>query len=1042
MNKVGQKTISIIIPAYNVEKYLNYSVESILNQSYKNLEIIIVNDGSSDATARIIKELEEKDGRIKSVHHEENKGLFQTRITGVEASSGDYIAFVDADDSVSVDWFRLLLKKAEETQADIVLANTISKNDKKEMYIDNVSYFMTRKKYELDNEQILDYLMEDEGMCFSLHTVWNKIYSRELWNRSLPSLKKITKHFIMTEDIAFSVVLHYFAKRLAYSNHDGYFYYRNVDSSTISTNGVEKLKKNIADIKLSFDFVAEFLKEHNLYEKYEEKYLNWKNRYFRWWSYIVKINTINGTEEELNICNEFLDYFNKEEFEEAHEEDAFFTDVTTTWNDKLEKLKKLIMDDSIEYVSFDIFDTLVVRPFLEPTDLYVFMEEEFQKLCKGNMSFKDIRLNSEKKCRRQMQITAPAYQDVSLTEIYEQMSKDYNISLELCNVLKEKEETLEIRFCSVRKTSKELYEFAHAVGKKVILTSDMYLEEECINTILKKNGYNLHEKLFLSSKERFLKYKGDLFRVALKTCNILPESLLHIGDNWNVDFNAPQALGCRSYFFPKTKDILFNTLGDEYTGNAIRDTFNNFNAIIDKSVIMKSPIVRCLYALVANEIFDNPYVSFNPVSNYNRDSYFIGYFPVGMHLLGIIKWMVRELNIGKYKKIHFIARDGYLPKKMYDVVRKYEPLLPESNYIYASRKSMITAAIRSAYDLENIKNNCSVYGQTPESIYKIYADVLKPLDETMENVLLNKGILIDKKFGSEDEFQYFIDILKEFAFDETKAKKNFENCSNYFKSQISIGDVTFDLGYSGKLQSSICTALDFPVDVFFLHTNGFETNMEAKHSGYKVKSYYDYSTPMSGIVNEFIFSDYAPSCIGYSSDGKLVSPVFETKKIDYQEKFLLDEIALGCEKFINDFYETFNGYIHLFEYQPMDTSLPYEGFMNNPKWFDINLLKCIYLEDEYYGGISRSKMAEHWWWQMNYKAILLEEPKYSSMPIEPPVQIEQPVSTELIIPVRPELENLYADGVFVSFYKMINNKYPVGSKGRERIKKIAKLFFK
>ena len=90
-------TISIIIPIYNVEKYLSECLESIINQSYKNLEIICVNDGSTDKSLIIIKEYEKKDKRIKVISHN-NKGISATKNEGLKIATGDYITFIAPDD--------------------------------------------------------------------------------------------------------------------------------------------------------------------------------------------------------------------------------------------------------------------------------------------------------------------------------------------------------------------------------------------------------------------------------------------------------------------------------------------------------------------------------------------------------------------------------------------------------------------------------------------------------------------------------------------------------------------------------------------------------------------------------------------------------------------------------------------------------------------------------------------------------------------------------------------------------------------------------
>lgn len=1041
-NSKGKKLISVVIPAFNAEEYLEKCLKSVCRQSYNNLEIIIVNDGSTDETEKIAKRFAQEDKRIKYVSHAKNMGLFQARVTGVKKAEGEYIAFVDSDDYVGIDWLRLLVKKAIETQADIVVGNTICEDENHWKYIYNISYFSLISKECLIGEDILKTLIENEGMNFSAHTVWNKLYSRKIWEQGLKHFEKITEHFTMTEDIVFSIVLHFYAKKQAYSNHDGYFYFRNKKSSTVDTGQGEKLKKNIDDLIFSFTYVKNFLQEKGLFSKYEQKYQNWKNRYFRWWSYTLQNGLTQNTKEEEELKKKFLNFFEKEKYEYAQEVDGSFTEAITEWNPKYEELKKKIMEDEIEWVSFDIWDTLIVRPFLEPSDLFVFMQEDFEKLTQNKAVFKDIRMYAEEKCRKIMQIKNPNYKDVTLHEIYQQMSEEFSIPIEDCMSLAQKEEELEIKFSETRQTGKELYELAQCAKKKIILISDMYLQEETMKKILEKNGYCSHIYMFLSSKERCLKYSGELYQVAINTCKITEKNMLHIGDNWNVDYLKAKELGIQAWFLPKCKDILFNTLGDAYTGDSIGFTFDNRNSIIDLSKILKEPTVRCLYALVANEIYDNPFVSFNSLSNYNRNPYFIGYFPVGMHLLGIMKWITKELKKNNYEKIHFIARDGYLPKKMYDLVKNYEKNLPESQYIYASRKALNPIMIRKPEDFYSIKNNHEIFTQTPESIYKLYSSVLLPLDKKMREKYKKEGIRMERKFENENEFKFFLDKLIEFSYDKEKADENFLICRDYFQHHIGKRDVTFDLGYSGRLQESVCEALDYPIDTCYLHTNGVSAMWMAQKNGFQIKSYYDFTTPMSGVVNEFIFSEYGPSCIGYKKEqtGE-IAPVFEEKRMLYQEAFLLNEIERGCKNFIKKFYETFLQQMNYFEFRGMDTSLAYEKFLMNSKWFDINLFQNCYLEDEYYGNVSKKKLSDHWWWQINDRKSVIIEKENNHQESKNKVQyLESSGNTETIL--TDELQNFYQDGMFMALYRKMNEKYPIGSKKRERLKKIAGIFLK
>ena len=115
------KKLSIVVPNYNNEKYLKKCIECLLQQTYKNVEIIVVNDGSKGKSDEIMATYSDNP-KIKYVKHDVNKGLFQARLTGASNATGDYITFLDADDYVSIDYYRTMMRKAEETNSDMVIS--------------------------------------------------------------------------------------------------------------------------------------------------------------------------------------------------------------------------------------------------------------------------------------------------------------------------------------------------------------------------------------------------------------------------------------------------------------------------------------------------------------------------------------------------------------------------------------------------------------------------------------------------------------------------------------------------------------------------------------------------------------------------------------------------------------------------------------------------------------------------------------------------------------------------------------------------------
>lgn len=1030
-----EKKVSIIIPVYNVKKeLLDKCIRSVELQTYHNFEVIVVDDCTNEINKEQLEEYKKEYNNIRVVVHEENKGLFRARITGVENAKGEYILFVDADDYITVDWLRLLVKKAESENADITMGNTICENEEGLKYIINIAANYLKNKKSLEGEAIFKFLMEDEGRYFPIHTIWNKLYTKKIWKKIVDMYKNKNVHLIMTEDILFSVLLFYYAEKMAFTDHDGYFYYRNAESSTFDVNGVKKISKNLDDIKFVFDEIKRFLNEKNLLEIYNENYLEWKDRYFRWWSPNVDMNTKNI--EQIKIKEDFLSYFEKTDFEYPKEEDSLFDIYTTKWEDKLERIKEAIIDSHLDVVSFDIFDTLILRPVLEPEDIFEILE--WENPVNGKFIFKTLRRLSEKSARKVNFFNNPQMQDIGLTQIYDEMGRIYKIDKSVTKELQKKEEQIEIEISQRRDIGWELYELSRYVGKKIILVSDMYLEKDIVSKILEKNGFIYHEKLYLSSEEKALKSTGKLFEIVRKDFPKEKYRMIHMGDNWNSDYIVPQKYDINTFFIPKTKDILFNTLGDKFTGNSIGYAVDNQNSVIDLSEHLKKLPVRCMYAVVANGLYDNPFISYNDNGNYNGDPYLVGNLAVGMYLFGIALWLIKDLVGKKINKIDFTSRDGYFVKNIYDLIcNQWNISAPKSDYVFVSRKALIPVDIEKKEDVLFLINSFAWQGQSPKKILDTYHSIVSDLNDKVVDLYKKKGFILDKNFESEDECFSFLTQMMDISFDEEKAAYSRACCQKYFEKNITPNDVLFDLGYSGKLQQLIVKALGYPVDGYYVHGNGFETKMKEEKNRFRIKCFYDFIPVMSGAINEFIMSDYGPSCVGYEKRGEEYYAVFENKEINLISKYIIDEIHRGAQDFVSLILKSFKNHKEIFQMQGIDTGLQYEKFLMEDCIFDKKIFRCCTIEDEYYGGVLNKKIEEIWKWQIENKKLKKEV-----------IVEEKPVYIEKEAYVENEMKNIlldnpiYQDGIFVKFYVWINSKYPFGSKKRERLKKIMGWFIK
>jgi glycosyltransferase involved in cell wall biosynthesis len=124
--------ISVIVPVYNVEKYLERCVQSVMNQTYKRLEIILVDDGANDSSPQICDQLALIDKRIQVIH-KPNGGLSSARNAGVEKATGDFITFIDSDDWIALDTYEYCIKLLDEKKADVVQYNYIMINEPKQV---------------------------------------------------------------------------------------------------------------------------------------------------------------------------------------------------------------------------------------------------------------------------------------------------------------------------------------------------------------------------------------------------------------------------------------------------------------------------------------------------------------------------------------------------------------------------------------------------------------------------------------------------------------------------------------------------------------------------------------------------------------------------------------------------------------------------------------------------------------------------------------------------------------------------------------------
>jgi glycosyltransferase involved in cell wall biosynthesis len=236
--------VSIIIPIYNVESKLNRCLASVVNQTYKNLEIILINDGSTDNSGVLCEEFKKVDDRIIIIH-QENKGLSGARNSGMKNLSGDYLYFLDSDDYIEFKAIEILVERASRTNADIVIGNYSIVNEKNEITKRNQfeKEVFTEDMWNSSSERFKYFFGQSYGT-----TAWNKLYRVDFLNRLNIDFER--NDLIFAEDLLFNMKIFLNFPHIEMVNQYTYFYYK--VSGSITTTYKPDLAKRYINLLESF----------------------------------------------------------------------------------------------------------------------------------------------------------------------------------------------------------------------------------------------------------------------------------------------------------------------------------------------------------------------------------------------------------------------------------------------------------------------------------------------------------------------------------------------------------------------------------------------------------------------------------------------------------------------------------------------------------------------------------------------------------------------------------------------------------------------
>lgn len=275
--------ISIIVPVFNVEAYIYKCISSLTSQLIKDIEIICINDCSTDNSLYILEKLAKKDSRIKIINNEKNLGVAKSRNIALEVAKGEYIGFVDGDDYVRQDFFYKLYRKAKENDSDIVKGSCkmVMPNGELREHWYNRSPIVAKKK-----KKFLP--------AHYSHGFWLSIYKRKLFEENELNFPDLTNG----EDVVFLMKALTFAEKFDYVENTFYYYYQRPDSASYMYKA-----ENVEAVAEHFIHQIEFLNSLNLEKKYYVDYI--RERIFPAFEFWVLKFLRLGVSEEL--CKEYVE---------------------------------------------------------------------------------------------------------------------------------------------------------------------------------------------------------------------------------------------------------------------------------------------------------------------------------------------------------------------------------------------------------------------------------------------------------------------------------------------------------------------------------------------------------------------------------------------------------------------------------------------------------------------------------------------------------------------------------------------------------------
>lgn len=912
MNTDENPLLSIIIPVYNTGVFLDRCLTSVINQTYKNLEIIVVNDGSTDNSDEIIQRYADKDKRILYINNAQNAGLFQARLRGYEKASGSYIASLDSDDFTGTDYYRTMLCAALKSGADIVLSNmTTYYQSSGERYQRTYGNYAVRN-IDLSGKNIARAYFDMDAEVSQWWFVWNKIYKKSLWDKCYPTLSLYQGHHIMLEDFIFGTVFMTNAAHVISDPCDSYYYVRHEAASTGKAGGAAKIKKNVEDIADALQFIDTYLTSSEAGPKsrifLEKARSRWKTT---WQKSVASSSATNAEKSEiLGVLDEIPSESSPGKFDDKW--NSFFYRELSIYNNSFTKIKNEILKESTKLICIELPDT-IFGSLLEEDVFYQILRMEWEQKFEDDIC--DII-----RCRKKYKT------GFSIDQIYEQIKLVSSKNPELIDRVKTFELDLKKKYSFLRTEVYNLADFCRAVGKQVILLNDSeypYVCGQFCADIPDLPIYNTFD------------YKESVFQILCGDYQCTSGEIVFIGSAAGQEQIKQNGHGIRCITILTTAALADKNYEIYKKKEEEAVKYIDFRTPGRKEITGLQAVSDCLS-------FQNPFKASVKNAAFKSDPYLIGAAAAGPHIMSVLGWLVNTAQNENISHICFLGKDVRLYAHCMDYVKSKCHIFTD---IQIHPLSFTPEEIALEWILWNEDFDEDYANKMNITVAKLTAWLQKNgiSTDSLEKALFQNGITSEETIRT----RMVCSLLRICLEQESSA---FHSLGRILKDKCALPDKCI-------IFSNACVNAESVV----LHRYGKNKNIPAKlfwdskeeNTGcrfyYRKKNIIDY--PIRTYINTKIFAERT-DCF-------------------YGERFLIEGIEKGILSYLTAYTSYFRDIIQKFlPYYSAEDSVAFELFINFPADNDRLIFDCVEWIDYERKSKPPRLLSNIWWDKLNEAGLL------------------------------------------------------------------------